>query len=302
MDNTHKKLERLMLFSEVAKQLSFTKAAQALGLSKGYLSQQVKQLESEFKTPLLIRSTRAVKVTEGGKALLAHAEEIKQSMLSVERILRSERDQVSGNIRITAPKLLAQSVVADICQAFKADYPQVTFTLDSSYQQYDLTAADFDLAFRATSTPPENMIAKQLFRYRHICVASPEYLARTGAPKSIEELTKHQILAAPHDSYWPLDGQQIGIQAWLVSNDNNLLLSQALQGCGIARLPDYAVKSALNDGYLCEILETVEKPSHNIYLLQPQLIYPPQKVTLFAQFVLAYLKQTSFAGLHIGKQ
>ena len=62
-----------MLFSEVAKQLSFTKAAQALGLSKGYLSQQVKQLESEFKTPLLIRSTRTVNVTEGGKALLAHA-------------------------------------------------------------------------------------------------------------------------------------------------------------------------------------------------------------------------------------
>lgn len=281
----HKKIECLMLFVEIAQQLSFTKAAQNLSISRGYLSEQIKKLETELKCPLLVRTTRSVRLTPEGEKILVQGKKIKATMLNLERNIHQEHNEFSGTLRITAPKLFSERFLLDICHDFQKIYPEINFMIDSSYTNYDLNRDDFDLAFRATLQPPENMLAKELFSYRHCICASPEYLAEYGIPQSIRELTSHHCLCALESHSWSLKSADAAVNGWLTINDHYLLKQQALAGKGIIRAANYYVDRELKQGTLQAILEDEYIHGQSIYVLHPQLIYPSVKLKAFIEFV-----------------
>ncbi|WP_028865679.1 LysR family transcriptional regulator [Psychromonas aquimarina] len=281
----HKKIECLMLFVETAQQLSFTKAAQNLSISRGYLSDQIKKLEKELKCSLLLRTTRSVRLTPEGEKILAQGIKIKTTMLDLERNVHQEHNALTGALRITAPKLLTERFLLDICHDFQKLYPGIHFIIDSSYINYDLNQDDFDLAFRATLHPPQNMVAKELFSYQHCLCASPEYLAEYGVPKSIKDLSAHCCLSALEPQFWPLKSADTAIKGWLTINDHYLLKQQALAGKGIIRVASYYVDRELEQGTLQSILEDEYIHGQSIYLLYPQLIYPSAKLKVFISFV-----------------
>ncbi|WP_448212926.1 LysR family transcriptional regulator [Colwellia sp. MEBiC06753] len=289
MSKAHKKIERLFLFGEVANCLSFTAAAEQLGISKGYLSAQVKQLEQELASPLLVRSTRHVRLTKAGAQVAKQVEEMQRSLLSIERFAKGEQQSLTGDIAITAPKQFFNSVLADICYQFQQLHPEIHFSIDCSYTTYDLIESDFDIAFRATNQPPENMVATQLISYQHLCCAAPQYIAQYGQPVSLTELSHHQCLTALAQEIWEINQQPIAISGWLSANDHSVLLSQALQGNGIIRLPSYVASPLIEQAQLVNLFEVNSSQSQHIYLLRPQLIKPPQKVATFIQFVQANL-------------
>ncbi|NMP30091.1 LysR family transcriptional regulator [Thalassotalea sp. M1531] len=281
----HKKIERLFLFGEVANQLSFTKAAKTLGMSKGYLSAQIKQLEQELALPLLVRSTRSVRLTASGRDIVRQIASMRRSLLSVERYARDDQSEVTGRLRITAPIQFTNGVLIELCKQFNQRYPKISFEIDSSYTNYDLMADDFDLAFRATNQPPKNLIAKKIMSYRHICCASPTYLAEFGRPTTPEELIQYQCLPSLDHTIWQFSTGNITVKGWLSANDNSVLKQQGIDGLGIVRLPSYYVEKAINNKLLIPILTDFELRGQSIYLLQPQLIRPAQKVVTFSQFV-----------------
>jgi len=281
----HKKIECLMLFVEIAQQLSFTKAAQNLSISRGYLSEQIKKLEQELKCPLLIRTTRSVRLTPEGEKILTQGKKIKATILGLERNIHQQHNGLSGSLRITAPKMFTDRFLLTICDDFRARYPKINFIIDSSYINYDLNQDDFDLAFRATLNPPQNMVAKELFSYQHCLCASPEYLAQYGHPKNIKALNAHHCLSAQEPPCWPLRSGDVTVNGWLTLNDHYLLKQQALAGKGIIRVADYYVERELQQGTLQKVLEKEYIDGQSIYLLYPQLIYPSEKLKTFIQFV-----------------
>jgi molybdenum-dependent DNA-binding transcriptional regulator ModE len=129
MSREHKKFERLFLFSEVAKQLSFTEAAASLGISRGYLSEQIRQLEKEVGRPLLIRTTRSVRLTPQGEMILSSMGQVKADLLMLDKRIRHDNDDISGRIRITAPSQLTQRHLLNICHEFTQLHPQVHFSI-----------------------------------------------------------------------------------------------------------------------------------------------------------------------------
>ena len=281
----HKKIECLMLFVEIAQQLSFTKAAQNLSISKGYLSEQIKKLETELKCPLLVRTTRSVRLTSEGGKILEQGKKIKAAMLDLERNVHQEHNTLSGTLRITTPKMFTERFLLNICHDFKLLYPEINFIIDSSYTNYDLNQDDFDLAFRATLHPPQNMVAKELFSYQHCLCASPEYLTEYGVPKNINDLSSHHCLSALEPQFWPLKSADAAIKGWLTINDNYLLKQQALAGKGLIRVADYYVDRELKQGTLQKVLENEYIHGQSIYVLHPQLIYPSAKLKAFISFV-----------------
>ena len=292
MSREHKKIERLFLFSEVADQLSFTQAANTLGISKGYLSAQIKQLEQELATPLLVRSTRAVRLTKAGEDIVHELSLVRKSLVNIERGVRSGQTEMIGQLNITAPKQFAQSVLADICYHFCQQYPKINIAIDSSYTPHDLTASDFDIAFRATTNPPQNMIAKKLIDYHYICCASPEYISQHDDILPTDELSKlqgHQCLTKLGQAHWQFKQDQVAINGWLSVNDHLLLKHEALKGRGIIQVPDYVVADELAAGSLVEVFSSQRAKGQTIYILQPQLINPPIKVSTFIQFVHNFL-------------
>ncbi|MCL1065774.1 LysR family transcriptional regulator [Shewanella olleyana] len=290
MSREHKKFERLFLFSEVAKQLSFTEAAATLGISRGYLSEQIRQLEKEFGRPLLIRSTRSVKLTPQGELILTSMGQVKQSLLTLDRQIRHDNDNIAGRIRITAPSQFTQRYLLNICRDFKHEYPEIEFTLDSSYTTHDLTKNDFDLAIRATKTPPQNMVAKKLFSYQHVCCASPAYIQQYGLPNSIADLNHHQCLTAAEESVWHIGHEPTKVSSQLSVNDNHMLKELALAGEGIILVPEYLVDRELTSGQLRPLLQQEQTLSSTTYLVHPQLIHQSARLACFIAYTLDWIQ------------
>ncbi|MGF1681817.1 LysR family transcriptional regulator [Photobacterium minamisatsumaniensis] len=285
----HKKFERLMLFSEVAQQLSFTTAAKKLKISRGHLSTQISLLEKEMAVVLFIRSTRSVRLTQEGQRVLEGMKKVHMTLLEIDRNSAIGCSPVEGLIKITAPVLFSQAFLLDIMTLFRKQYPKVTFFVDSSYNRFDLLENDFDLAFRSTKQPPENMIAKKLLSYKRKCYASPSYLNREGYPQTPENLSEHHCLSDKGRTYWSFDHMEVPINSWLEMNDNVQLKSMAILGQGIINIAEYAVSKETKDKQLVPVLEQYNSDSHSLYLLHPHLAHRPNRISRFIQFVQEYL-------------
>jgi len=284
-----KRVEKLMLFNEVAFHLSFSKAADQLGVSKSYLSSKIKNLELELQTPLIVRTTRSVRLTPEGAQIYAQTQRIKNQVTELDRLLNLQASDVTGVLRLTAPKMFAESVLYKLCAEFKRHYPEVRFEINSSYEVLSITDTEVDFAFRATRNPPENIIASHLFDYEHCLVASPEYLSRYEPLTQVGQLSQHECLATLHQKEWPLASATVEAQGWLYSNQNELLKSAAINHMGIIRIASYFVKDELTRGELVQVLpDETRKESGAIYLLYPQLVFPSAKAQAFVQFVKRY--------------
>jgi len=282
----HKKLERLMLFSEVAQHLSFTVASKKLGISRGHLSAQIKQLENGMGIPLLLRSTRSVRLTSEGERVLASMDNIRLSLLELERNAQNEGQAIAGNLKITAPLQFTERYLLDICADFKKLYPNIDFSIDCSYTSYDLNRSKFDLAFRATNNPPQNMIAKSILSYQHCCYASPSYWLQQPKPLEPKDLIQHQCLYAQGQSTWLFKEEEIKVNGWLILNDNNLLKRQALLGMGVIRVAEYLVDKEVEDGSLVRVLEPFAPQPWHIQLVHPQLIHQSKRLSAFIDFTV----------------
>ncbi len=291
MHREHKKLERLMLFSEVAQHLSFTVAAAKLVISRGHLSAQIRRLEKDMGIPLFIRSTRSVRLTPEGERVLAGMQKIRHSLLELERNADRENHAIEGLIKITAPTLFTDRYLLDIVSQFKSQHPMTDFSIDCSYTSYDLNRSDFDLAFRATNTPPQNMVAKSLISYQHVCCASPDYFSKNGTPKTPDDLIHHQCFRGQDQTTWAFKTAEVSVNGWLQINDNHLLKRLAIAGRGIIRAPDYLIDRELTEGKLEAILENETLVTRAIYMVYPQLIHQSKRLAAFIAFTHAYFEE-----------
>ncbi len=289
MHKMHKRFERYALFSEVAKQLSFSKAAESLGISRSYLSSQINQLEKELATSLLIRSTRNVRLTPAGEKALERMHGINASIMQLEKELDHTKSDVSGLLRITAPTIFSRRFLVDICREFQKEHPNLEFDIDIGYNRQDLAKSYFDLAIRATNNPPDTMVAKKLMSYQHICCASPDYLAQHGTPYQPDDLQTHNCLSDPNLKRWQFfDGDhimQVDTHGDFLINDNFLLLKAAQQGKGIIKMPCYLVDPLLKTGELVQILEPYFISESGIYLIYPPQLRQSSKLSTFIDFM-----------------
>jgi len=284
----HKKLERLMLFSEVAENLSFTKAAQNLNISRGHLSSLIRQLEKDMGMPLLIRSTRSVRLTGEGERVLSGMNKIRHDLLELERSAEHEGKAIEGLIKVTAPELFTQRFLLEVFSKFTDMHPRVNFSIDCSYTAFDLNRSDFDLAFRATNEPPQNMIAKQLLAYQHCCCASPVYFKKQGTPKSPADLIHHQCLKGKDQPKWDFLNEHVQVKGWLEVNDNHMLKSLALHDEGIIRVPKYLVDRELSEAALVQIFENDMPVGSKIFMIHPQLVHQSKRLSAFIDFTHQY--------------
>lgn len=288
MNKEHKKLERLILFSEVAQHLSFTVAASNLGLSRGHLSNQIRRLEQDMALPLFIRSTRSVRLTGEGERVLAGMNKIRNDLLQLERNAQQQGSAIEGVIKITSPKIFAERYLLDIFKKFRQLHPKIEFQVDSSYTNFDLNRSDFDLAFRATNTPPENMIAKPILQYQHCVCASKAYLSENGAPSSPQVLSEHQCLRGQDQPKWSFLTGDVSADGWIQINDNHLLKDLALSGQGIIRVAEYLVDREIAQGKLVRLFQQEMPEGLSIYMIHPQLIHQSNRLTAFIRFTQSY--------------
>jgi DNA-binding transcriptional LysR family regulator len=269
----------LAAFAVVAKERSFTKAGAKLGVSQSALSQTIKGLEERLKLRLLTRTTRSVAPTEAGLRLLQtiapRFEEIEAELAALGEL----RGKPAGTIRITAGEHPAISVLQPALQRFLPNNPDIKVEIIIDYSLTDIAAAGYDAGVRLGEQVAKDMIAVRIGpEMRMAVVGSPSYFERYGFPESPQDLTAHNCIAMRLPTYgglfpWGLekDGHEVKVrgEGQLVFNNLAMRMQSALDGLGLAYMPEDQVLPHVREGRIVRVLEDWCPPFPGYHLYYP---------------------------------
>lgn len=281
----------------LAEQGSFTRAADRLEVSKAAMSQKIKELEQQAGVPLVTRTTRTLRLTSAGAKLV---EELRAPFAQIEQSFFSVRDSAGplrGLIRVTAPVAFARQQLVPHITAFLRQHPQVRVQLEVSDRLVSLASEGFDVAIRHSDTLPDTHVALPLCATRALVVASPAYLSKYGQPQTPQALSEHQCLYYPRGTeapHWTFSRENdseravINVSGPFATNNSESIRDAALEGLGIALLPDFSAQSALADGRLVEVLpqwRTVGAFADRLYIVRPWSAQVPRAVNGFVHWL-----------------
>jgi DNA-binding transcriptional LysR family regulator len=282
----------MQVFVQVVESMSFVRAAERLGLSTTAVSKHVAELERHLQTRLLQRTTRRVSLTETGRAFHERCVQIIAELDEAERAAAPDAAAPRGTIRLTTSVNFGTSQVTPAITSFLARHPQVKFDVSLSDRIVDIVEEGFDLAIRIGATGHENLVARRLGDTRLVACASPDYVARHGAPAAPEDLARHNCLTyeyAMRNAWTFRDAagreRTVRVAGSLNSNNGELNAAAAAQGLGITLEPDFIVGAQLTSGALVRLLESFEAPGLPIYAVYPSRRFLPAKVRAFVDFL-----------------
>lgn len=281
----------------LAEQGSFTAAAERLEVSKAAMSQKIKELETIAGVPLVTRTTRSVRLTSAGEKLV---DDLRGPFAQIEQSFFSVRDSAGplrGLVRVTAPVAFARQQLVLHITAFLCEHPQVRVQLEVSDRLVSLASEGFDLAIRHSHHLPETHVALPLCRTRALVVAAPAYLERFGYPLTPQALSEHLCLYYPRGvelpcwNFQPTAGGErisVNVSGPFATNNSESIRDAALEGLGIALLPDFSADAALREGTLVQLLpewQTVGAFADMLYVLRPWSAQVPRAVSVFIQWM-----------------
>lgn len=287
-------LQRTAMFVAVADTGSFTAAAEAMGLTKAVVSFNIRQLEDELGVTLLLCSTRRLTLTEAGRlfhqrsvALLKDAERLKDDV-------RANHAGLTGELRITTTPEYGSQVVVPLLAEFSQQHPDLRVRHVSSSLHADLISERFDVAIRLGTLADSRYHAALITQFTIFPVATPGWL-RNHPVESLEQLAKadwiiHERLASPlrwqvNDACGEPATLEIKKAPRLFADSAQALMAFALAGCGVALLPEWLVRHALDDGKLVSVLPEYTFARQGIYAVYPDAPHVPAKVRTFIDFM-----------------
>jgi DNA-binding transcriptional LysR family regulator len=255
----------LIAFIEVARERSFTKAAAKLGVSQSALSYTVRMLEGRIGLQLLTRTTRSVSLTEAGERLLRsigpRLDEIEAEISSLSEL----RDKPAGTVRITSVEHAAETILWPALAPLLREYSDVNVEIITDYRLIDIVAERYDAGVRLGEQVDKDMIAVRIGpNFRMAVVAAPSYFASRPRPLSPQDLTGHDCIGLrlpTHGGLYAWDFRkdaralEVRIQGRVVFNTVGMMRNAALEGLGLAYLPEDVVEAPLRKGQLVRILE-----------------------------------------------
>lgn len=269
----------LMAFIAVAQEGSFTRAAVRQGVSQPALSKTIRTLEERLGLRLLSRTTRSVAPTEAGERLLRSIEPHFAGIEGSLSALTELRDKPSGIVRITATQHAADTVMWPRLSKVMLNYPDITVELVSDEGLANIVSERFDAGVRVGEYVEKDMIAVRIGpAMRQAIVASPGYFKERPAPKHPEELTGHRCInlrRVTRGGYFPWEFEKRGreinvrVEGQLAVSSLELARRAALDGLGVAYLPDDMVQDDLTKKRLVRVLEDWCEPFPGYHLYYP---------------------------------
>jgi DNA-binding transcriptional LysR family regulator len=181
-------LQALLIFARVAEMMSFTRAAESLGIQKGRVSTVIRALERDMGATLLHRTTRSVQLTEDGRTFYARARDLLAEAQDVQSMFANNGAPLRGRLRVDMPTELAKTVVIPALPQLLDANPELELELSSTDRRVDLVQEGFDCVIRLGPIVDDRLIARSLGKLRMMNAASPSYLAKYGTPQTLDDL------------------------------------------------------------------------------------------------------------------
>ena len=281
-------------FVRVIERGSFAAAAGDLGITPSALSKLVTRIEDRLGVRLLTRTTRRLALTSEGEVFVARSHEILAAIEAAEAEVTAASRLPRGHLRISVGTALAKQILGPALPVFLARYPDITVELDVSDRQIDLVAEQVDVAIRSGVLGDSALVARKIGDATRVICASPRYLGQYGSPRVPADLLQHNCLTLPGPAWsrWPFHTHEginrLAVAGNFTSDNADLLLDMAIAGLGIARLADFMVARALQQGTLVRLLQDSQMPeAFPIHALTVPGRHRAPRIKAFIDFVAA---------------
>ncbi|MGA1860867.1 LysR family transcriptional regulator [Azospirillum sp. 11R-A] len=287
-------LNGFVVFVQVAETRSFVAAGRLLGVSASAIGKSVARLEEKLGVRLFHRSTRSVTLTAEGTLFLERSRRILAEIEAAELELSQATAAPRGRLRVSLP--LVSSLVLPVLGEFMREYPEIELDLDFTDRLVDVIEDGFDAVVRTGEPADSRLSARRLGRFHMRLVASPDYLARRGIPRTPTDLLQHSCLHYRFPNSGKLEtwalrqtpGEpELRLPTSMICNNIETRVCFALQGLGIAYLPDFSIREPLADGRLQPILADHVERTGVFHVLWPASKHPSPKVRALVDFLHA---------------
>ena len=286
----------LELFCLAAESGSFTTAARLAGVTPAAVSRAVARLEARLGVRLFVRTTRRIGLTEGGQAYFEQCRSALAQLTEAEREASGHQLLPSGTLRISLPTPYGHYRILPLLPAFRARYPAVQVEVHLSNRNIDFADEGYDLAIRGRTPVESTLIARKLEDVALVVVATPDYLARAGTPRTPADLPHHECI----QFVLPSSGRRIPWQfredgaevermtagAYCCSDDLLGCVTLARSGAGLAQTLRFIVEDDLAAGRLVEVLQPYGGCSRPFSVLYPHRRQMPLRARRFVEFLL----------------
>jgi DNA-binding transcriptional LysR family regulator len=284
-------LDEMVLFAEVAREQSFSRAARRLRMTPSALSKSIRRLEDRLGARLLHRTTRTVTLSEIGRAYLPHCARIVSEVEASQVTVSQLSAEPAGTLRVTAPVLFGQRCVLPLLPELLARHPRLRIEIDLENRIVDLGTSAHDVAIRIMGKPDDSTrVARRLGPDRRVVCASPRYLAQNGAPQTPADLARHNCLVyGLREPMWWFAGAggdyPVEVSGTLTANHSEGLELAATAGLGLAWLSRFAVERALAEGTLVACLEPFASSGRSVYVTYHHRDHVSPKLRVFVDLI-----------------
>ena len=229
---------------------SFTAAADALGVSKSFVSKTINELEARVGAQLIVRTTRRLSLTAAGELFHQRCRAMREELADIERSMAQFQLRPVGRLRIGLSDTFGSDFMSALLADFSARHPDIAIEAIAYLSENELIQENFDVLIRYGSL--ENSSARaRFFGYLTYCLcASPDYVAAHGWPASSDDLANHQCLVPPTGVFEFNDGMRARVSGRWTSNSGVALRWAARRGLGLAHLPISVIRNDLADGHI----------------------------------------------------
>lgn len=283
-------------FVHVVEKRGFSPAAAALNMPKSRLSRHVAKLEERLATKLIQRTSRHFSVTESGHIFYQHARALLDEMEAAEAAIQTRKTSLSGQVTMSCSVGVAQFAIRDLILEFLHNNPKVELKQQVTNQAIDLVSSGVDLAIRGhlDALPDSSIIQRHLTTVSWFLFASPEYLSKTGCPKSPYDLYKRPSLKVGWQTttgHWTLENTEgvkttVPFSPQFCSDDMGALKHAAEKGLGLVSLPAYVCREELAEGTLVRVLPEWISGKARLSLMMPSRKGQPASVKALADYLL----------------
>ncbi|WP_119681707.1 LysR family transcriptional regulator [Indioceanicola profundi] len=247
----------LQVFVSAVRKGSLSAAAKHLKLTPMSTTRRLVALEEELGVRLVHRTSRSLALTPEGEAFLPFACEILDTQEAARATLSPTEGGATGLLRVTAPVTLGRKRIMPIVHELLDENPRLRIELDLNDAMVDIVASGVDLAIRIAPLKDSGLIARRLVDNPKLIYAAPAYLNRHGAPRTIEDLAKHECLTFTNFTHWQfvVDGKErsVPVSGRFSSSSVDGFLSACVAGLGLAQLSAWDVQDEVANGTLVPV-------------------------------------------------
>ena len=288
------KLQAMQVFARVFETGGISRAADSLGMPKATATTLIQKLEASLGVRLLNRTTRRVSVTPDGAAYYERCIAILGMVRETEESLGNQHADPRGRLRVDVPTLMAHRVFVPALPQFFARYPQIELALACRERRADLIEEGIDCAIWSGEIEESNFVARRVGFLYFVTCAAPSYIAAHGKPTHPRELVRHRCI----NHFAPWTGRvadwafskngtriQIALHGHIALDDENSYVAAAEAGLGIAQIPAFVVKDALERGSLDLVLGDWFPEPAPLYVVYPQHRHLSHRIRVFVDWV-----------------